>query len=296
MRYGVTFSHPDMGDDPGFFKEFAQSVEGAGFDHLVAAARHRRSSGPADRREGPHLRRAVPRAVRALRLPRRGHRAHRADHGHPHPPAAPDRPRRQAVRGARPAHGRTPRARRRRRPQLDGVRSAQRGLHESGRVASRSRSRCCDVSGPKSSSRSRASGTTSIAWASTRCRSSGRFRSGWARGSARSSRRCCDARAAWPTDGCRSIRRVQSSPTRSRGCGDTRWRPAAIPPRSASRARSGCNATRTRRSGSISRRAYADLGATHLRVMTAGGGYETPAEHLAAALTVARGHGLVGVA
>ena len=37
MRYGVTFSHPDMGDDPGFFKEFAQSVEGAGFDHLVAA-------------------------------------------------------------------------------------------------------------------------------------------------------------------------------------------------------------------------------------------------------------------
>ena len=37
MRYGVTFSHPDLGDDPGFFKEFAQSVEGAGFDHLVAA-------------------------------------------------------------------------------------------------------------------------------------------------------------------------------------------------------------------------------------------------------------------
>ena len=30
--------------------------------------------------------------------------------------------------------------------------------------------------------------------------------------------------------------------------------------------------------------AYEALGATHLRVMTAGGGYETPAEHLAAAL------------
>ena len=37
MRYGVTFSHPDLGNDPGFYKEFAQSVEGAGFDHLVAA-------------------------------------------------------------------------------------------------------------------------------------------------------------------------------------------------------------------------------------------------------------------
>ncbi len=30
--------------------------------------------------------------------------------------------------------------------------------------------------------------------------------------------------------------------------------------------------------------AYRALGATHLRVMTAGGGYETPAEHLAAAI------------
>ena len=29
---------------------------------------------------------------------------------------------------------------------------------------------------------------------------------------------------------------------------------------------------------------YRDLGATHLRVMTAGGGYETPREHLAAAI------------
>jgi probable F420-dependent oxidoreductase len=37
MRYGVMFSHPDMGADPGFFKEFAQSVEGAGFDHIMAA-------------------------------------------------------------------------------------------------------------------------------------------------------------------------------------------------------------------------------------------------------------------
>jgi len=36
MRYGVMFSHSDMGSDPGFFKEFAQSVEGAGFDHIMA--------------------------------------------------------------------------------------------------------------------------------------------------------------------------------------------------------------------------------------------------------------------
>ena len=37
MRLGVTFSHPDLGDDPAFLKDFAQAAEGAGFDHLLAA-------------------------------------------------------------------------------------------------------------------------------------------------------------------------------------------------------------------------------------------------------------------
>jgi probable F420-dependent oxidoreductase len=37
MKLGVTFSHPDLGDDPGFFKEFAQAVEEAGFAHLLTA-------------------------------------------------------------------------------------------------------------------------------------------------------------------------------------------------------------------------------------------------------------------
>ena len=37
MRYGVSLSAPDLGNDPGFLKDFAQSVEGAGFDHLLAA-------------------------------------------------------------------------------------------------------------------------------------------------------------------------------------------------------------------------------------------------------------------
>jgi probable F420-dependent oxidoreductase len=37
MRFGVTFSHPDLGNDPGFLKEYAQTVEAAGFDHLLAA-------------------------------------------------------------------------------------------------------------------------------------------------------------------------------------------------------------------------------------------------------------------
>ena len=37
MRFGVTFSHPDLGNDPGFLKDFAQTVEEAGFDHLLAA-------------------------------------------------------------------------------------------------------------------------------------------------------------------------------------------------------------------------------------------------------------------
>jgi probable F420-dependent oxidoreductase len=39
MRFGVTFSHPDLGDDPRFYLAFARAVEGAGFDH-VAAAEH----------------------------------------------------------------------------------------------------------------------------------------------------------------------------------------------------------------------------------------------------------------
>ncbi len=37
MRYGVALSHPDLGNDPGFLKDFAQSAEGAGFDHLLSA-------------------------------------------------------------------------------------------------------------------------------------------------------------------------------------------------------------------------------------------------------------------
>ena len=35
MRLGVALSHPDLGNDPAFLKDFAQSVEGAGFDHLT---------------------------------------------------------------------------------------------------------------------------------------------------------------------------------------------------------------------------------------------------------------------
>ena len=37
MKYGVWFSHPDVGNDPGFIREFAQAVDGAGFDRLYAA-------------------------------------------------------------------------------------------------------------------------------------------------------------------------------------------------------------------------------------------------------------------
>jgi probable F420-dependent oxidoreductase len=37
VRLGVTFSHADLGDDPAFLKDFAQAAEGAGFDHLLAA-------------------------------------------------------------------------------------------------------------------------------------------------------------------------------------------------------------------------------------------------------------------
>ena len=75
MRYGVTFSHPDLGNDPGFIKEFAQSVEGAGFDHLVAAEHV--IGGHPDRLTDEKVHTydvPLPRALRAVRLPRRSHR------------------------------------------------------------------------------------------------------------------------------------------------------------------------------------------------------------------------------
>ena len=107
MRYGVALSHPDLGNDPGFLKDFAQSVEGAGFDHVLSAE-HVVGGHPdrAARREGAHRRRALPRAVRAVRLPRRRHRAPGAGHQHPDPAAAPDGARGQAGGRAGPAHGR----------------------------------------------------------------------------------------------------------------------------------------------------------------------------------------------
>ena len=37
MRLGLTLSYPDLGNDPGFFKELAQATEEAGFDHLLGA-------------------------------------------------------------------------------------------------------------------------------------------------------------------------------------------------------------------------------------------------------------------
>ena len=37
MRYGVSLSAPDLGNDAGFLKDVAQTVEGAGFDHILSA-------------------------------------------------------------------------------------------------------------------------------------------------------------------------------------------------------------------------------------------------------------------
>ncbi|MGE0686434.1 MAG: LLM class F420-dependent oxidoreductase [Dehalococcoidia bacterium] len=37
MKLGTVFSHPQMGNDPAAWKDFAQAVEGAGFNHIVAA-------------------------------------------------------------------------------------------------------------------------------------------------------------------------------------------------------------------------------------------------------------------
>ena len=37
MKYGVWFSHPDIGNDPIVIRDFAQAVDGAGFDRLYAA-------------------------------------------------------------------------------------------------------------------------------------------------------------------------------------------------------------------------------------------------------------------
>jgi probable F420-dependent oxidoreductase len=37
MKYGVWFSHPDIGNDPAVIRDFVQAVDGAGFDRLYAA-------------------------------------------------------------------------------------------------------------------------------------------------------------------------------------------------------------------------------------------------------------------
>jgi probable F420-dependent oxidoreductase len=37
VRYGVSLSAPDLGNDAGFLKEVARTVEGAGFDHILSA-------------------------------------------------------------------------------------------------------------------------------------------------------------------------------------------------------------------------------------------------------------------
>jgi probable F420-dependent oxidoreductase len=37
MRFGLTLSYPDLGNDPGFLKHLAQATEEAGFDHLLGA-------------------------------------------------------------------------------------------------------------------------------------------------------------------------------------------------------------------------------------------------------------------
>lgn len=37
MKYGVFFSHPDLGNDPGFVREWATAIDEAGFDRVLAA-------------------------------------------------------------------------------------------------------------------------------------------------------------------------------------------------------------------------------------------------------------------
>ena len=72
--------------------------------------------------------------------------------------------------------------------------------------------------------------------------------------------------------------------TRSNDSAATPPRPAAIRTRSASSA--ACGSASRRRSANVGRHRgrLQALGATHLRVSTAGGGYATPAEHLAASI------------
>ena len=132
MRYGVSLSHPDLGNDPGFLKDFAQSVEGAGLRPPLSPPSTSSAATPIGL-AGEKVHTAdvpLPRAVRPVRLPRRGHRAHRAGHQHPDPAAAPDGARGQAGGRARPAHRRTPRLGVGVGPQLDGVRGPERGLRQ----------------------------------------------------------------------------------------------------------------------------------------------------------------------
>ena len=141
-----------------------RSVEGAGFDHLLAAEHV--VGGHPDRLRGEKVHTydvAVPRAVRAVRLPRRGHPAPGAGHRDPDPAAAPDGAGGQAGRRARPAHRRSAAARRRRRPELDGVRGARTRTSRTGaprRGAGRGAPPRC---GRRSWSPSTGAGTTSTA-------------------------------------------------------------------------------------------------------------------------------------
>ena len=116
MRFGVTFSHPDLGNDPGFLKEFAQTVEGAGFDHLLAAEHV--IGGHPDRaagREGPHLRRRRTTSRSCCSASSARSPGGWSWSPHPDPAAAPDGAGGQAGRRARPAHRRPAAPRRGRR-------------------------------------------------------------------------------------------------------------------------------------------------------------------------------------
>ena len=190
MRYGVTFSHPDMGDDPGFLKEFARSVEGAGFDHLLAAEHV--IGGHPDRLTGEKVHTYdVPYHEPFVLFGYLGAVTERIElvTGILILPAAPDGAGGQAGGRARPADRRPPRLGVGVGPQLDGVRGAERGLHQP-RRAPRGAGRGAAAAVDRGARHlRRRSGTTSTASGSTRCPCSGPSRSGWARSSARSSRR-----------------------------------------------------------------------------------------------------------